>query len=49
MLIVGDREIEAGEVALREHRGGDRATVGVGEFAARVAEESRSRAPQADS
>ncbi len=46
MLIVGDRELEAGEVALREHRGGDRGAVGVGDFAARVAEASRSRAPR---
>jgi threonyl-tRNA synthetase len=49
MLIVGDREMEAGEVALREHRGGDRGAVGVGNFATRVAEESRSRAPKPNS
>ncbi len=46
MLVVGDREQEAGEVALREHPGGDRGSVSVEAFAARVAEEARTRAPR---
>jgi threonyl-tRNA synthetase len=36
MLVVGDREQENGEVALREHRRGDTGSVGVGPFIARV-------------
>jgi threonyl-tRNA synthetase len=46
MLVVGDREQEADEVALREHRGGDRGAVAVSDFAACVAEEARARAPR---
>ena len=46
MLIVGDREAEAGEVAVREHRVGDIGSEPVGEFAARVAELVSSRAPR---
>jgi threonyl-tRNA synthetase len=45
MLVVGDREQEADEVALREHRAGDRGSVKVGDFAARVREETNIRAP----
>jgi threonyl-tRNA synthetase len=44
MLVVGDREQEAGAVALREHRAGDRGSVEVGDFAARVREETNTRA-----
>jgi threonyl-tRNA synthetase len=40
MLVVGDREAEAGTVAVREHRKGDTGAVTVAEFAARVAAES---------
>jgi threonyl-tRNA synthetase len=47
MLVVGDREQEAGVVSLREHGAGDRGSVGVDEFAERVVEEMRSRAPRA--
>jgi threonyl-tRNA synthetase len=47
MLVVGDREREADQVALREHRGGDRGSVKVAEFAARVREEMVTRAPRA--
>jgi threonyl-tRNA synthetase len=43
MLVVGDREREAGEVALREHHAGDRGSVSVEEFAARVREEISAR------
>ena len=45
MLIVGDREQEAAGVALREHRRGDRGTIPVADFAARVREESAGRMP----
>ncbi len=45
MLVVGDREQDAGEVALREHRGGDKGSLGLDEFAARVLEQTRRRAP----
>ena len=36
MLVVGDREVETGEVALREHRAGDKGSVAVGDFAAEL-------------
>ena len=36
MLVVGDREVETGEVALREHREGDKGSLRVEEFAAQV-------------
>jgi threonyl-tRNA synthetase len=44
MLVVGDRELEAGQVAVREHRAGDEGSVTVEEFAmrARVQIENRS-------
>ena len=38
MLVVGDREAETGEVALREHRGGDKGSMAVEDFAADVLE-----------
>jgi threonyl-tRNA synthetase len=43
MLVVGDREQEAGEVALREHRRGDAGSVSVEAFAERVRAETISR------
>ncbi|MGA2925057.1 MAG: threonine--tRNA ligase [Solirubrobacteraceae bacterium] len=43
MLVVGDREREAGQVGLREHRRGDAGSVGVDEFMARLAAEVKSR------
>jgi threonyl-tRNA synthetase len=43
MLVVGDREAEAGAVALREHRGGDRGAVDLDEFAQRLSRESAER------
>jgi threonyl-tRNA synthetase len=46
MLVVGDRERDAGEAALRAHPGGDRGPIKVDEFAARVREEIRTRAPR---
>jgi threonyl-tRNA synthetase len=44
MLVVGDREAETGEVALRAHRGGDQGSVAVNEFAAQLAELVKKRA-----
>jgi threonyl-tRNA synthetase len=41
MLVVGDREAGAGEVSVREHRGGDTGAVPVPAFAERVCDESR--------
>jgi threonyl-tRNA synthetase len=41
MLVVGDREAGAGEVSVREHRGGDTGAVPVSAFAERVLDESR--------
>ncbi len=46
MLVVGDREQAADEVALREHRAGDRGSVKVSEFAANVRREVSARAPR---
>jgi threonyl-tRNA synthetase len=37
MLVVGDREQEAGEVGVREHGAGDTGAVAVGEFLSRIA------------
>jgi threonyl-tRNA synthetase len=36
MLVVGDREVETGRVALREHRAGEEGSVAVEEFAAEI-------------
>jgi threonyl-tRNA synthetase len=44
MLVVGDREAEAGTVAVREHRVGDSGSVPVAEFVAGLAERSVRRA-----
>ena len=44
MLVIGDREVDAGEVNVREHRGGDTASQDVAAFAQRVVNESRTRA-----
>ena len=44
MLVVGDREQEAGEVALREHREGDAGSLGVDAFIERLNGEVRARA-----
>jgi threonyl-tRNA synthetase len=43
ILVAGDREVEAGQVALREHRKGDEGAVGVDEFADRLARETAER------
>jgi threonyl-tRNA synthetase len=43
MLVVGDREAEAGELALREHRGGDKGSIKVERFAEQVEELVKSR------
>jgi threonyl-tRNA synthetase len=44
MLVVGDREQESEQVALREHRRGDEGSVGVEAFIARIQAEVKSRA-----
>jgi threonyl-tRNA synthetase len=43
MLVVGDREAEHGEVALREHRRGDTGSVGIDALVERVQAEVKSR------
>jgi threonyl-tRNA synthetase len=43
MLVVGDREQESDEVALREHRHGDAGSLDVGAFIERLSEETESR------
>src|SRR5947207_3412083 len=43
MLVVGDREAQAGAVSLREHRAGDRGAVGLDEFAERLSRETAER------
>ncbi len=43
MLIVGDREADAGEVSVRRHPGGDAGSVPAREFELRLAEEARRR------
>ncbi|MEA2230560.1 MAG: threonyl-tRNA synthetase [Solirubrobacteraceae bacterium] len=44
MLVVGDREAEAGTVAVREHRVGDSGSAPVAEFVAALSEKSARRA-----
>ena len=41
--LVGDREVEAGQVSVREHRKGDEGAVAVDEFAERLARETAER------
>jgi len=43
MLVVGDREQEAQQVAVREHRRGDEGSVAVDEFIERLDGEVRAR------
>jgi threonyl-tRNA synthetase len=43
MLVVGDREADAGAAALRRHREGDLGTLPLGEIAARLAAEAAER------
>jgi threonyl-tRNA synthetase len=43
ILVAGDREVDAGQVALREHRKGDEGAVAVDEFAERLARETAER------
>ena len=38
MLVVGDREQEAGEVGVREHRAGDTGAVALDDFLARISD-----------
>jgi threonyl-tRNA synthetase len=45
MLVVGDREAQAGAVSVRRHRTGDQGTLPVDAFADRLRAESASRAP----
>jgi threonyl-tRNA synthetase len=44
MLVVGDRELQAGEVAVREHRHGDVGSATVEEFSDRLSEQVKTRA-----
>jgi threonyl-tRNA synthetase len=44
MLVVGDREVEAGEVSVRAHGGGDTGSEPVAAFAQRVLREANNRA-----
>jgi threonyl-tRNA synthetase len=44
MLVVGDREAEAGTVAVREHRVGDSGSVPVADFVAQLVDRSARRA-----
>ncbi|MGH2909264.1 MAG: threonine--tRNA ligase [Solirubrobacteraceae bacterium] len=44
MLVVGDREVTAGEVSVRAHRGGDTGSEPVAAFAERVTREAANRA-----
>jgi threonyl-tRNA synthetase len=44
MLVVGDREVEAGQVSVRAHRGGDTGSEPVAAFAERVSREASDRA-----
>jgi threonyl-tRNA synthetase len=46
MLIIGDREAEAGEIALRIHGKGDEGTLPVEDFAERLSRERRERTPR---
>jgi threonyl-tRNA synthetase len=46
MLVVGDREREAGEVALREHGKGNAGSISVEDFVERVRAETTSRSPR---
>jgi len=41
MLVVGDKEAENGQVAVRTRKGGDEGAMGVGDFTARILEEIR--------
>ncbi|HET9125605.1 MAG TPA: threonine--tRNA ligase [Solirubrobacteraceae bacterium] len=43
MLVVGDREVEAGEVSVRAHGGGDTGSEPVAAFAARISREAGDR------
>jgi threonyl-tRNA synthetase len=43
MLVVGDRELESDEVAVREHREGDTGSVPVGAFVQRLRTDTESR------
>jgi threonyl-tRNA synthetase len=43
ILVAGDREVESGQVALREHRKGDEGAVAVDEFAERLARQTAER------
>ena len=43
MLVVGDREEEAGAVAVRSHGEGDLGAMPLAEFAARIGAETRCR------
>ena len=44
MLVVGDNEVESGDVAVRRHGEGDRGSTPVGEFAAAAVAQIAERA-----
>ena len=44
MLIIGDKEVENGVVAVRSRKGGDLGTMPLAEFARRIGEEIAARA-----
>jgi len=44
MLVIGDKELEKGEVAVRSRKDGDLGTMPVGDFIAKITEEIRTRA-----
>jgi threonyl-tRNA synthetase len=44
MLVIGDREVESNEVALRSHKDGDKGTVKVDEFVSMILEEIATKA-----
>ena len=43
MLIVGDKEVENGVVAVRSRKGGDLGTMSLEDFMAKIAEEVREK------
>ena len=43
MLVIGDKEAENGQVAVRTRRGGDEGVMGVADFTARILEEIRTK------
>jgi len=44
MLVIGDKELEAGQVAVRGRKDGDMGAIGLGEFVEKITEEIKTRA-----